>query len=120
VNYEYFERDGAYFRAMANTGLACVDEVWTADGWTPYNGDRGKPVAFGNKVTSVEVFAHIRWLAEREVEGKAAAAEPPKVEPVQAVPRAKEGREHPNLISLTKRREGRAFQILAGPPKSKR
>jgi hypothetical protein len=48
MDYEYSESDGAYFKARADTGLASVDEFWTADGWTPYKGDRGAPVAFGS------------------------------------------------------------------------
>jgi hypothetical protein len=114
MEYEYFENDGAYFRARANTALACVDEVWTADGWKPYAGDRGKPYSFGNRVTEFEVQAHVLWLARHEAQRKATAK--PEFAPGE-----------PSMLGMTTARMwlalqagdalGRAFQII-GAPKS--
>jgi hypothetical protein len=47
--YDYFENDGAYFRARANTGLAAVDDIWMGDQWEPYKGDCARRYLFGNK-----------------------------------------------------------------------
>ncbi len=48
--YDYFENDGAYFRARANTGLAAVDDIWMGDQWESYKGDCARRYLFGNKV----------------------------------------------------------------------
>ena len=48
--YDYFEKDGAYFRKDKDGEYIGVDEVKHPAGWVPYKGDRLAPVYEGDKL----------------------------------------------------------------------
>ena len=56
AKYNIYEKDGAVFRGKAGAGF--VRDVWTSEGWVPYDGDRLAPVTFGD---------HLRQENDREV-----------------------------------------------------
>jgi hypothetical protein len=91
MEYIYIENDNAWFRMRAGTGLTCVDEVWTPDGWKLYEGDRGKPYLEGMQVKESDV--------------------PPFRKPVAP----------PRRIGIDRTAEwaGKSFQIISAPAKSK-
>jgi hypothetical protein len=95
MKYVYFYHDNAFFRRVADTIRASVDDVWFPNqgdhgAWVPYMGDRQKPYSFGNKIA----------VDQLPKDARAASEEPT---------------DHPNLINLTKQSEGKAFQILSAP-----
>lgn len=38
--WQYFENEGAYYRSRDTPITAWIDDIWTADGWKPYLGDK--------------------------------------------------------------------------------
>jgi hypothetical protein len=40
AGYDYFEREGAYFRRRSGKATRAVDDVLHGDKWVPYEGDR--------------------------------------------------------------------------------
>jgi len=52
--FEYFERDGAYFRRPKGLGTMSITDVRAGDRWKPYKGDRLAPVHFGSRVSEEE------------------------------------------------------------------
>jgi hypothetical protein len=48
--WEYFEKDGAYFRRPKGTGTMSVHQMRGRNGWVPFKG----PVFFGSCVTEAE------------------------------------------------------------------
>jgi len=99
--YKYIENDNAYFRMRLGTGLCCVDEVWTPDGWKPYAGDRGKPYLEGMQVAEADVPPFPKDLRAADL--------------LAAALRAIGGRKRPRMIDMTHKWAGKAFQILAAP-----
>ena len=61
--YDFYEQDGAYFRARAEVENRYVEEVWTPNGWEPYRGDGLKPVVYGNHISSTELPNEARKAA---------------------------------------------------------
>lgn len=54
--FDIFERDGAIFRRPASDLPLPITEVQRGDGkWVPYEGDRLKPVVFGDFLRTVEM-----------------------------------------------------------------
>lgn len=47
----YYELDGAYFRAREGELVGRVTDVLHGDKWVPYQGERCKPCVFGNQIS---------------------------------------------------------------------
>jgi hypothetical protein len=65
MDYDFFYRDGAYFRRLKVAGQEMrghsVDDVFfESGGWTPYEGDGLKPVYFGDQIKKRELPAAAR------------------------------------------------------------
>ena len=54
--YRYYEKDGAYFRKLAERKEPLVDEVRHGNKWVPYDGDRFAPVCYGDEVSEDEAM----------------------------------------------------------------
>ena len=52
--FEYFEKDGAYFRKRKALKMPAVEHVRHGNNWVPYTGDRLAPVVFGSEVDQAE------------------------------------------------------------------
>jgi len=50
LNYRYFEKEGAIFRAL--DGVRFVQDVKHDKKWMPYSGDVFAPMMFGNEITA--------------------------------------------------------------------
>jgi hypothetical protein len=53
--YDYYEKDGAYFRKNKKMKHIGIDDVKHPDGWVPYKGDRLAPVYFGDKLEQADI-----------------------------------------------------------------
>jgi hypothetical protein len=47
ADYDYLERDGAYFRRRSGKATGSVDDVLHGDKWVPYEGDALEAGAWG-------------------------------------------------------------------------
>jgi hypothetical protein len=52
--FDYFEKDGTYFRRPKSLGTMSVTHVRAGDKWEPYKGDRLARAHFGSEVTEEE------------------------------------------------------------------
>lgn len=50
AKFDVFEREGALFRRPFGVRAAIVDDVLNGEKWERYQGDRSKPVHFGEHV----------------------------------------------------------------------
>jgi hypothetical protein len=53
--YAIYERDGAVFRKPAEREHGFIDDVFRDGRWVPYEGNRVKPVSFGDFVRFAEL-----------------------------------------------------------------
>jgi hypothetical protein len=55
--YDYFDKEGAYFRRASHILGAPIDEIWLpiAKKWAPYQGRRIDPVWFGDQIDESEL-----------------------------------------------------------------
>lgn len=53
--WEYFEKDGAYFRRPAGRGYGGVTDVLHGSQWKPYTGDRTAAYLYGDRVEPEDV-----------------------------------------------------------------
>lgn len=56
-DFDYFEKDGAYFRRRKSLGLMGVHEVRAGNSWKPYHGNSMAPPTFGSRVSEEEATA---------------------------------------------------------------
>lgn len=63
-DYEYFEKEGAYFRREKGRKVRAVQHVLNrrTGAWENYTGDKLAPVVFGDQVTEREVQRAILGL----------------------------------------------------------
>lgn len=60
TEYDYYEKEGAYFRKRKSLRMPAVEHVRHGHNWVPYEGDNMAPVSFGNRVTEAEATAGMK------------------------------------------------------------